>query len=77
VGGLAGASSSWVAKLRDQMRRLDGIKAQLATDPDDQLSLTDPDARSIRVPPLPDEGTVHAEPVPAHGDQHRGELPAP
>ena len=36
-----------IGKLRDQMRRLDGIKAQLATEPDGQLSLTDPDARSM------------------------------
>jgi len=36
-----------IATLRDQIRRLDGIKAQLATEPDGQLSMTDPDARSM------------------------------
>lgn len=36
-----------IATLRDQMRRLDGIKEQLACEPDGQLSLTDPDSRSM------------------------------
>lgn len=36
-----------IARLREQMRRLDGIKEQLKTQPDGQLSLTDPDARSM------------------------------
>ncbi len=36
-----------IARLRQQMRRLDGIKEQLKTQPDGQLSLTDPDARSM------------------------------
>ena len=36
-----------IATLRDQMRRLDGIKEQLAREPDGQLSLTDPDSRSM------------------------------
>ena len=36
-----------ITTLRDQMRRLDGIKEQLAGEPDGQLSLTDPDSRSM------------------------------
>lgn len=36
-----------IGRLREQMRRLDGIKKQLKTQPDGQLSLTDPDARSM------------------------------
>jgi len=36
-----------IQRLREQMRRLDGIKEQLKTQPDGQLSLTDPDARSM------------------------------
>ncbi len=36
-----------IERLRRQMRQLDGIKEQLATGPDGQLSLTDPDARSM------------------------------
>lgn len=36
-----------IATLREQVRRLDGIKEQLATEPDGQISLTDPDARSM------------------------------
>lgn len=36
-----------IATLRDQMRRLDSIKEQLAAEPDGQISLTDPDARSM------------------------------
>ena len=34
-------------KLREQMRQLDGIKEQLKSFPDSQVSLTDPDARSM------------------------------
>ncbi|KRC17416.1 IS1182 family transposase, partial [Acidovorax sp. Root217] len=34
-------------KLRDQMRQLDGLKEQLKSLPDGQVSLTDPDARSM------------------------------
>jgi transposase len=36
-----------IQRLRQQMRHLDGIKEQLKTQPDGQLSLTDPDARSM------------------------------
>ncbi|PAJ77676.1 IS1182 family transposase [Burkholderia ubonensis] len=36
-----------IAQLRKQMSRLDQIKEQLKTQPDGQLSLTDPDARSM------------------------------
>ncbi|MGF6973706.1 transposase [Paraburkholderia sp. JPY465] len=36
-----------IAQLREQMHRLDRIKEQLKTQPDGQLSLTDPDARSM------------------------------
>src|SRR5471030_2437618 len=36
-----------IARLREQMRNLDQIKAQLKTQPDKQLSMTDPDARSM------------------------------
>ncbi|WP_428000689.1 transposase [Acidovorax sp.] len=34
-------------KLREQMRQLDGLKEQLKSLPDGQVSLTDPDARSM------------------------------
>ncbi|QLA80307.1 IS1182 family transposase [Acidovorax sp. JMULE5] len=34
-------------KLREQMRQLDGLKEQLKSLPDGQISLTDPDARSM------------------------------
>jgi len=36
-----------IAQLREQMHRLDRIKEELKTQPDGQLSLTDPDARSM------------------------------
>lgn len=36
-----------IGQLRDQMRRLEQIKEELKTQPDGQLSLTDPDARSM------------------------------
>jgi hypothetical protein len=36
-----------IARLREQMRNLDRIKEQLKTQPDGQLSMTDPDARSM------------------------------
>lgn len=36
-----------IRKLRRRMRELDEIKAQLKSEPDEQLSLTDPDARSM------------------------------
>jgi hypothetical protein len=36
-----------IARLREQMRNLDQIKEQLRTQPDGQLSMTDPDARSM------------------------------
>lgn len=35
------------ARLREQMRNLDQIKEQFKTQPDGQLSMTDPDARSM------------------------------
>jgi hypothetical protein len=36
-----------IATLREQMRRMDGIREQLKQRPDGQISLTDPDARSM------------------------------
>jgi len=36
-----------IAKLKEQMRRLRAIEAQMLTTPDQQISLTDPDARSM------------------------------
>lgn len=36
-----------IAKLREQMHSLDQIKEQLKSQPDGQLSMTDPDARSM------------------------------
>jgi transposase len=36
-----------IKKLRKRMRELDELKAQLKSEPDEQLSLTDPDARSM------------------------------
>lgn len=36
-----------IGKLREQMRQLNGMKEQLETVPDGQISLTDPDARSM------------------------------
>ena len=36
-----------IGKLRQQMRQLDELKEQLKTQPDEQLSMTDPDARSM------------------------------
>ena len=33
--------------MREQMRRMQGIEQQLKHEPDGQLSLTDPDARSM------------------------------
>src|SRR3546814_16480712 len=36
-----------IKTLREQMRQLDGIKEQLKNVPDGQVSLTDPDARSM------------------------------
>jgi transposase len=36
-----------IAKLGDEMRRLAGIEAQMLESPDQQVSLTDPDARSM------------------------------
>lgn len=35
-----------IARLREQMRSLDQIKERRETEPDGQLSVTDPDARS-------------------------------
>src|SRR5260221_5111370 len=36
-----------IAKLEDEMRRLEGIEARMLAAPDQQVSLTDPDARSM------------------------------
>jgi len=36
-----------IAKLREEMRRLEAIEAQRQTSPDGQISLTDPDSRSM------------------------------
>lgn len=36
-----------IKKLRQRMRQLDELKTQLQSEPDEQLSLTDPDARSM------------------------------
>ena len=36
-----------IGKLREQMRQLDGMKEQLKSAPDGQISLSDPDARSM------------------------------
>src|SRR5262249_36006005 len=35
-----------IAKLKEEMQRLDAIEAQMLATPDQQISLTDPDARS-------------------------------
>ncbi len=36
-----------IATLKDEMHRLEGLKAQMEASPDGQVSLTDPDARSM------------------------------
>jgi hypothetical protein len=36
-----------VAKLKEEMQRLSGLKARMLATPDQQISLTDPDARSM------------------------------
>jgi Transposase domain (DUF772) len=36
-----------LAKLRDEMRRLNGLEARMLAAPDQQISLTDPDSRSM------------------------------
>ena len=36
-----------LVKLAEEMRRLDGIEAQMLSTPDQQISLTDPDSRSM------------------------------
>ena len=36
-----------IATLKDEMSRLEGLKARMETSPDGQVSLTDPDARSM------------------------------
>ena len=36
-----------IAKLKEEMQRLYGLKARMLTTPDQQISLTDPDARSM------------------------------
>ena len=37
-----------LSALREQMRRMDDIKERLKAEPDEQLSMTDPDARSMK-----------------------------
>ena len=36
-----------IATLKDEMSRLEGLKARMEATPDGQVSLTDPDARSM------------------------------
>src|SRR5215831_7310830 len=36
-----------IAKLKEEMQRLHGLKARMVTRPDQQISLTDPDSRSM------------------------------
>jgi transposase len=36
-----------IARLEEEMKRLDGLEAQMLASPDQQISLTDPDARSM------------------------------
>jgi transposase len=36
-----------IARLEDEMKRLDGLEAQMLSSPDQQISLSDPDARSM------------------------------
>ncbi len=36
-----------IARLEEEMKRLDGLEAQMLSSPDQQVSLTDPDARSM------------------------------
>jgi hypothetical protein len=36
-----------IAKLKEEMRRLHGLKTRMLATPDQQISLTDPDARSM------------------------------
>jgi hypothetical protein len=36
-----------LAKLAEEMRRLDGLEARMLAAPDQQISLTDPDSRSM------------------------------
>jgi hypothetical protein len=36
-----------IAKLKEQMQRLHGLKARMVAMPDQQISLTDPDSRSM------------------------------
>ena len=36
-----------IATLKEEMQRLEGLKAQMEASPDGQVSLTDPDARSM------------------------------
>jgi hypothetical protein len=46
-----------VERLRDQMRWLQAMEAKVAASPDGQVSLTDPDARSMATTgSLPDPG---------------------
>ena len=51
--GFAGANPATTGRpayhpaLREQMRRMDAIREELKQQPDEQLSLTDPDARSM------------------------------
>ena len=36
-----------IAKLKEEMQRLHGLKARMVARPDQQISLTDPDSRSM------------------------------
>jgi hypothetical protein len=36
-----------IAKLKEEMQRLNGLKARMLSRPDQQISLTDPDSRSM------------------------------
>jgi hypothetical protein len=39
-----------IGKLKGEMQRLHGLKARMLATPDQQISLTDPDARSMATP---------------------------
>ena len=43
-----------IAKLKEEMGRLEGLDAERRETPDQQISLTDPDARSMTTPQGPD-----------------------
>jgi hypothetical protein len=63
-----------ITRLEQEMERLDGLEAQMLASPDRQISLTDPDARSMsssgrgsdgepildeRLPEMSDQGAMH------------------